>query len=277
MKNDKSKSNKKKTALKKAVPKKSATFLEATPQKPAHVEVPEPEKKSSGELSDDEYREIINETGEYVRGEFLSDTFKAKMTISITNVTFNTACVKLFKGYQHVSLCMDKKKKCLLVLAADVNDTICLKFANVKNDQNVPRTCTTKAFSIKMFQLMDWNPNAKYRILAIYKEIDGKKVIAFNLDDAQQVITEVMESDDGKKKRKITVIWQEEWRERFGYRKSELDEKMLVELSEELVVIDTKSGDGLGDGIEPKPPTAEELILKPYNIRPRKKEKKDDE
>ena len=276
MKNDKSKSNKKKTTPKKAAPKKTA-LLDTTPKKPAHVEVAEPEKKSSGELSDDEYREIINETGEYVRGEFLSDTFKAKMTISITNVTFNTACVKLFKGYQHVSVCMDAKKQRLLILAADVNDPFCLKFANVKNDQNVPRICTTRTFCIKMFLLMGWNQSAKYRILAIYKEIDGKKVIAFNLDEAQQVITDVIESEDGKKKRKTTVIVQEEWINRFGYRKSELDERMLVELSEELVVIDTKSGDGLGDGIEPKPPTAEELILKPYgNIRPRKKEKKDD-
>ena len=89
------------------------------------------------------------------------------------------------------------------------------------------------------------------------------------------MITEVIGSDDGKEKRKTTVVLKEEWRERFGHRKSELDERMLIELSEGLNVIDTKSGNGLDNNTEPKPPTAEELILQPYGKITPRKEKKD--
>jgi hypothetical protein len=122
---------------------------------------------------------------------------------------------------------------------------------------------------------MKWNPNAKYRILTVYQVFEGKKYLVFNLDEAQQVFSDTTEGEDGKKKRNTTVYMPAEWKGRFGYVPGELEEKTRIKYSSTLLTIDHKTGERQISNIEPKPPTAEELIHEPYGgIRPQKKETK---
>jgi DNA repair protein RadC len=75
---------------------------------------------------------------------------------------------------------VDKKKRRLYVEPTVEYDDTSLKFANFKNGRNVPRISTAK-FCPYLFDLMKWDPNAKYRILTIYREFGDKKVMIFNL------------------------------------------------------------------------------------------------
>jgi hypothetical protein len=238
----------------------------------APVATTEPIKKSRGGIHN--YSETKANTVERVRGEFLSDTFKAKVTFTYTTITFNTACVNLFKNCQHVTLSIDTSTLRIFVESTTDYDKNGVKFANVKNGKNVPRTSTTRWFCLKLFDFMQWNPNTKYRILTIYQEFGEKKVLVFNLDEAQQVFSEVIESEDGKKKSKPTVQMPPNWKDRFGYKMDELDEKMRVERSSTLLTIDHKTGEWHTGSIEPQPPTPENLIHEQYGgIRPRKEAK----
>jgi len=239
------------------------------------IAMTEPGKKSQGEISD--YSEVIAESVERVRGEFLSDWRKAKITIAFMNITFNMACVNLFPGCQHITIGVDKKKRRLYVEPTVEYDDTSLKFANFKNGRNIPRISTAK-FCPYLFDLMKWDPNAKYRILTIYREFGDKKVMIFNLDDGLEVFSETIEeNEDGKKKRKTTIYVPKGWEGRFGYRNDELAEKRRLDFSNEVIVFDNKTGEIRGSNIEPKPPTAEELIHEPYGgIRPRKEQEKDD-
>ncbi len=242
-----------------------------TPATPAAVA--EPVKTSRGGLRD--YGESKAKTVQRVRGEFLSDTFKPKITFSYNTVTFNMACVNLFAGCQHVSISIDEKNLRLIVEPETNYDKNGLKFANFKDGRNVPRTCTTKYFCLMLFDFMKWNPNAKYRILTVFQQFDDKKIMVFNLDEAQQVFSELVSTEDGKRKRNTTVNMPSAWKDRFGYTMDELDEKTRVHFSSTLVTIDPKTGEKQTGIIVPKHPTAEELIHEPYGgIRPQKKESK---
>ena len=237
------------------------------------------EKRDDGGFSDDEYRKIMNESGVHVRAEYISPLYKAKMTITISNVTFNTACVKNFEGCQHVSFCIDMNRKCLLMLAEKEYEARCLKFANAKDGKNIPRICTAREFCAVLFKIMKWESELKFRVMVIYREIDGKRIMAFHLDEAQQVITEVIETKDGKKRNKSTVIMEEDWKNHFGYRKSELEERTSINISKEFKTIDPNSG-AIGDSnIEPKAPTSESLMHEPYSgtKKTRKEKQKNDE
>jgi len=280
----KNKNNKKKTVpQKKTTPKKKA--IPASKSKPEKKErgglfnsrkgestvpvaIPEPERKSQGGI--DDYSEVIAESVERVRGEFLSDWRKPKITIAIKTITFNMACVNLFSDSQYITINMDRVKRRLFVEPTTEYDDTSLKFANYKNGKNVPRTTTITRFGPLLFKLMEWNPIAKYRILMIFREFGDKKVMIFNLADAQEVFSEVMESEDGKMKRNTTLYMPGEWQGRFGYRIDELAEKRRLDFSNELITFNHKTGD-----IESKHPTAEELIHEPYGgIRSRKEPKK---
>ena len=261
------KSNKKTAA--KAIRKNVTSKKDTDP-----VAMAEPIKKSRGGIRD--YSETKANTVERVRGEFLSDTFKAKGTFTYTTIIFNTACVNIFKNWQYVTLSIDKSKLRLFVEPTTEYDKNGIKFANVKNGRNVPRTSTTRWFCLKLFDFMKWNPNTKYRILTIYQEFGDKKVLVFNLDEAQQVFSEVIESEDGKQKKgKPTIQMPPNWKDRFGYKMDELDEKMRIEHSSTLLTIDPKTGEWHTGSIEPQPPTPENLIHEQYGgIRPRKEAKK---
>jgi len=241
----------------------------------APTAVAEPIKKERGGLRD--YSEAKAKTVQRVRGEFLSDTFKPKITLAHRTVTFNMACVNLFRSCQYVSISIDEPNLRLIIEPTMDYDKNGLKFANFKNGRNVPRTCTIKYFCPILFDFMKWNPNAKYRILAIFQEFGDKKIVVFNLDEAQQVFSEVLPAEDGKRKRNTIVNMPSDWKGRFGYTMDELDEKMRVKFSSTLLTIDHQTGERRGGNIEPKPPTAEELIHQPYGgMRQRKKEKNDD-
>jgi len=219
------------------------------------------------------YNETKANTVQRVRGEFLSDTFKPKVTLAYKTITFNMACVNLFPGCQHVTISIDVHKRRLFVESTVDHDDNSLKFANVKNGRNVPRTSTTKFFCPMLFDFMKWDPNAKYRILTIYQEFEDKKVMVFNLDDSQQVFSEVIEVEGGRKKRNTTVNMPLDWKGRFGHTIDELAEKKRLDFSNEMITIDHKTGEKRVGNITPKPPTAEELIHQPYGgLRPRKKE-----
>ena len=130
--------------------------------------VPEPIKTGRGGLRD--YSEAQAKTVQRVRGEFLSDTFKPKITITHRTVTFNTAFVNFFPECQRVSIRIDASNFCLVVEPTFEFDKNGLKFVRFKDGKNIPRTCTAKDFCSILFDFMKWNPNAKYRILAVFPE-----------------------------------------------------------------------------------------------------------
>ena len=115
-----------------------------------------------------------------------------------------------------------------------------------------------------LYDMMEWNRAARYRSMAIYQELSGNKIIVFNLDECLQVFTEVVKTDDGKKKRNTTVNMPEDWRGRFGYTLEELDTRNKVDLTSTLITIDNITGERHASRIEAKLPTPEELIHRPY-------------
>lgn len=239
----------------------------------------ESEKKSQGGMSD--YSEA-EDSVERVHGEFISDHYKAKITLAYKTMTFNTACVKLFPDCQYVTINIDRHKRRRLYVEPSVDyDSTSFKFANfnVKIGRNVPRPINTKYFCQFLFEFMKWDPNAKYRILTIFHVFGDKKIMLFNLDDSLQVFSETIETEDGKKKRRTTPpIFPLDWKGRFGHTIGEYAEKRRLDFSSEVVTIDEKTGEVRGGNIEPQSPTPENLIHEQYGgIRSRKEKPKNDD
>ena len=121
-----------------------------------------------------------------------------------------------------------------------------------------------RIFCSMVYDMMGWNRAAKYRCMAIYQELGGKRVIVFNLDECLQVFTEVIESAGGKKKRNTIINMPEDWKGRFGYTLEELDGKYKVDTASTFITIDHKTGERHNVQISAKLPTPEELMHRPY-------------
>lgn len=219
-------------------------------------------KTSRGGL--DSYDDLRKNNIQRVLGDFLAPTFKAKITFALDSVTFNTACVNLFPDDQYIVINVDESNQRIIIEPCPPTDRNSLKFANWKDGKNRPRKCMTRFFSALVYDLMGWNTTAKYRIMAIFQEWDSKKVIVFNLDESLQVFAEVIEQDNGKKKRKTTINMPKDWKGRFGHTLEEFDTKNRIDTTNTLITIDNKTGEKHAGHIVPKLPTPEELIHRPY-------------
>jgi hypothetical protein len=232
-------------------------------------------KNDPGKLSRGGYRneEDFAESSQRVRGEFLMPTFKAKATFAYDSVVFNMACVAIFPKNQHVAVNVDEPNLRIYVEPCEGGETTSLKFATCKNGKNIPRKCTARRLCEMLYEIMNWHTKAKYRTLAIEQTFFGKKIIVFNLDECLQVFTETFVDDDGTKKYSSIINMPKDWKGRFGYTPEEYEARNKIEDSAELIRIDNKTGERHGIFIEPKLPTPEELMHKPYGgIRQRTEE-----
>ena len=233
-------------------------------------------QKSRGGLKD--YSEMKKENVRRVRGDFLSPTFKPRITFAIDSVTFNMSCVNLFPENQYVVINVDDMNQRIIIEPCMDYDRDSLKFANLKGEKNNPRKCIARIFCRMVYEMMGWNRAAKYRSMAIFQELGDKKIIVFNLDECLQVFTEVVESGEGKQKRNTVINMPDDWKGRFGYTLEEIDAKYHVDTTSTFVTVDNKTGERHDSRIEAKLPTPEELIHRPYGgIRSRQEVDEEDE
>lgn len=187
--------------------------------------------------------ELLADTVEQVRCEFLNDTFLPKIHIAFKSMTLSPSCVKLFPDCQHFLVYLDNLNVRLILVPTAEDDTNGLKFSRFKNGSVVPRPCTAKYFCSRLFHFMEWNPNAKYRTLAIVQEWNGRKIMLFPLVDSLQVCSSVVAAEDGKIKRCTTITMPSHWAERFGDTRGERAAKRHIDFSSPLITTDHKTGE----------------------------------
>jgi hypothetical protein len=64
-----------------------------------------------------------------------------------------------------------------------------LKAAYFRNGKNVLRPCPAKHLCAFLFDLMKWNPEAKYRIKPDFRDFTDRNFMIFNLDECVELMT----------------------------------------------------------------------------------------
>jgi hypothetical protein len=219
-------------------------------------------KKSRGGLKS--LDELYAPGVELVSGELLSPTFKSKVTIAIDSFTFNSSCVRLFNNTQYVELVFDKKNQRLIVLPSTPIPKESFKFALIKNDLNTPRRINSKKFCALLFHHMKWSANSRYRIMAIYQELDGRELLVFNLDETIEIQSTTIITDDGKKKTAHDYLLPVRFMNGFGCEYSESDVRHQVDLSDMFLFIDPTTGETHSRQIEARIPDSDDIIKNNY-------------
>ena len=149
-------------------------------------------RESRGGMSD--YREVAESLR--VRGEFLSATFDPKITLTSKTITLNTSCVKFFSHCQNVAISIDERHRRLFVEPIVDGDDNGMQWANSQIVRNVSRACTIKLCQ-RLFYMMKWNPEAKYRIEPTFQWYDDE-IIVFPLDKAVPVLPKTLLVESGR-------------------------------------------------------------------------------
>ena len=166
---------------------------------------------------------------EVVRTEFTSSVFRPKITINFSSISFNKACVLLLPGVQYVNILIDREKKRIIVLPVHQYAKDALRWCNIKDGDVRKRECLAKKFGEKMYDMMEWIKENRYRILAYFQEVDGVKLLVFNLLECEMVVPEFVTLPSGKVIKRGRIILPGEW-EGFGMPMSEHEKANEVEL-----------------------------------------------
>ena len=153
---------------------------------------------------------------EVVRREFFSHTFEVSVSFRIDSIMFNTATLKKMPNVRYVQFIVNPEKKKIVIKSCDVDDKDAIRWCqyNEKLDKRTPKKILCRMFAAKVFDMMDWNIENRYKIQGNILRSQTEMLIVFDLNDTE-VYTPKRRGEDGRLM-KTKPYYPEGWRESFG-------------------------------------------------------------
>ena len=175
--------------------------------------------------------------GEYeiVRPEFFAHIKEPTLTVNVDKIGVNTACVRLLPEVDYVQILVNRKEKKLLLKPCDEIEITGYRWGKTKDGKRYPTQRTGELFVLTICELMDWNPDYRYKVLGKMVHANGQAVIAFDLTSSECFPKTV--NRDGKKVSSRQSLFAEQWSGRFGPTYSESRRSLEVKTFDNYTVI----------------------------------------
>lgn len=148
-----------------------------------------------------------------VRGEFFAHTYEPSFSFNNYKVSMNTACIKKLPNIEYVQILVNPKEKKLAVRPCTEDAKDSFRWCT-SGKKRAPKAITCRIFFAKVFSLMDWNPNYRYKLLGKLIRSGGELLFVFDLKTPEIYIR----TEKGGQKPKIsrTPTYPAEWQNQFG-------------------------------------------------------------
>lgn len=168
----------------------------------------------------------IDDLGGYqvTKAELFAHTREPAITVWYTKVKFNMACIRKFPGVSHVQFLINTDQKRLIIRPCDPDAPDSLRWARgIGGNAFENRDLNCKIFAAKLFDLMGWNNENRYKILGNTATYKNETLFLFKLSDFEVFI------NDGKKSKSYLP---EDWREYFGVPVEKHEESYKIDLAD---------------------------------------------
>lgn len=172
------------------------------------------------EMSDNS--EDIEDLNDYqvTRAELFSHSREPAITIWSNRIKFNMPCLRRFPGVTHIQLLIHPEQKRLIIRPCQPDS---LRWARGSENELTNRDLLCRIFAAKVFDLMNWNSQYRYKILgkpAVYKD---EILFLFKLSDFELFL--------GNSKKQTSYL-PGEWRDYFGTPVAEHEDSYRIDLAE---------------------------------------------
>lgn len=173
----------------------------------------------------EEEQEVVDLAGYQVtKAELFSHTKEPAITVWQSRIKFNMACLRKFPGVKYIQILIHPDQKRLIIRPCDPDTPDSLRWANGGGEKELKnRDLLCKVFAAKIFDLMGWNEEYRYKVLGKPVTCDGEVLFLFQLSDFELFV-----SGKGRKS-----YLPSDWRDYFG---------TPVEKHEEIYKIDLADG-----------------------------------
>ena len=148
-----------------------------------------------------------------VRGEFFAHTYEPSFTFNKYKVSINKACIKKLPNIDFVQILVNPDEKKLIVRPCSEEEKDSFRWCTT-NGKRQPKQIKCNIFFAKVFKLMEWNPDYRYKLLG--KLIRSNEQILFVFDLTTPEIFIKTKNADGKDIFSRKPLYPEEWNHQFG-------------------------------------------------------------
>ena len=174
---------------------------------------------------------------EVVRGEFFAHIKEPSLTFSNCKIYVNAACLNKLPDIDFVHILVNPTEKKLVVRPCkeEEKDSFCWRSNSAKRR---PKQITCRIFFAKIMQLMDWNPDYRYKLIGKLIHSNSEYLFVFDLKTAE--IFQRMFSSDNKSKTSRIPTFSENWKEQFGLPFEEHKKSLQINIVEGYAVFGLK-------------------------------------
>lgn len=172
------------------------------------------DQKQYDDRSDVQEEPFSYEGYQVVRREFFSHIHEPSIVFNHCKISLNTACLKKLPNVDYVQILVNPEEKKLAVRPQCEDEKDTFLWCTTSNEQRKPRQITCRMFFAKVIQMMDWNPDYRYKILGKLIRSSDEYLFIFDLT-ATEVYQRTMSNDD-KLRMSRTPVYPAEWQNQFG-------------------------------------------------------------
>ena len=144
---------------------------------------------------------------------------KPAVSIKYGEMTFNMACIRLFEGIKYILPIVNTAKKRMALIMCPEEDSASVEWARQKNGVWVNKSISSLEFLEKMFRMMNWNRECRYKVLGRVANSDQGLCMLFDLEEAIMFTPQPQEFTDpmtGEVKKKQVKFFPDIYKGRIG-------------------------------------------------------------
>ncbi len=174
---------------------------------------------------DDETEVIADLAGfQVTKAELFSHNREPAITIWDTHIKFNMACLRKFPGVTHIQLLIHPEQKRMIIRPCLPDAPDSLRWAKGGGKKELTnRDLLCRLFAAKVFDLMGWDKQYRYKLLGKPAVCNGEILFLFKLSDFELFVS------GGKHKGSYLPG---EWRDYFGIPVQEHEESYKIDLAD---------------------------------------------
>ncbi len=149
-----------------------------------------------------------------VRREFFAHIHEPSITFNNCKISLNAACLNRLPEVDYVQILVNPDDKKLVVRPSGEDEKDSFPWCTTKSTKRKSKQITCRMFFAKVVQLMDWNPDHRYKLLG--KLIRSGDVYLFIFDLAETEIYQCILHNGEKPKSSRLPVYPAEWQNQFG-------------------------------------------------------------
>lgn len=184
-------------------------------------------KRRTADIEILEDNDFSYEGFQVVRGEFFSHIYEPSFTLNQNKISVNMACIRKLPEVEYVQALVNPETKKLAIRPCREEEKDSFRWCSAGKKVS-PKQVTCKIFFGKIFALMGWDPNHRYKLLGKLIRSNGELLFTFDL--ANPEIYERKVNEDGKVKASRTPVYPEDWKNQFGLSVEEHQRNLQVNI-----------------------------------------------